>query len=103
MDMAMPVMNGLYATRQILETKPTTKVLILSAYNDEIYIQEAMNAGAMGYLLKQTAGYYVCQAVRGVHRGRNYFGPSVVKRFVQLIPKKKPKPAQTKIRTLVVR
>src|ERR1035438_7247007 len=50
MDVAMPLLNGLQATRQILKAAPTTKVLMLSAHGDEVYVEEATNSGAMGYL-----------------------------------------------------
>jgi two-component system nitrate/nitrite response regulator NarL len=56
MDVTMPgILNGLQATRQILKVAPATKVLMLSAYNDEVYVEEAINSGAMGYLVKQIA------------------------------------------------
>src|SRR5439155_6280492 len=55
MDIAMPLLNGLEATRQILKEIPGTKVLILSSYGDDEYVQQFTEAGAAGYLLKQTA------------------------------------------------
>src|SRR5208283_2577558 len=55
MDVAMPLLNGLQATCQLLQAAPATKVLMLSAHSDEAYIEAATNSGAMGYLLKQTA------------------------------------------------
>src|SRR5258705_13933270 len=55
-DIAMPVLNGLEATRQINRAVPTTKVLILSSYSDDEYISQATEAGAVGYLVKQTEG-----------------------------------------------
>ncbi len=83
MDVAMPVLNGLEALRQIIKAVPATKVLMLSTYNDEVYIAEAMHAGAMGYLIKQTAFDCVCEAIREVNLGRKIFSPSVPKRFQQ--------------------
>jgi DNA-binding NarL/FixJ family response regulator len=77
MDVTMPLLNGLQATRQILEAVPTTKVLMLSAYNDEAYVVEAINSGAMGYLLKQTSADSVCLAIREVHKGKTFFSPSI--------------------------
>src|SRR5471030_450607 len=53
MDIAMPLLNGLEATRQILKVFPATKVLILSAYSDPEYVEQVVKAGAMGYLVKQ--------------------------------------------------
>src|SRR5438445_12318815 len=55
-DVAMPVLNGLEATRQINRAVPTTKVLILSSYSDDEYVSQATDAGAVGYLIKQLAG-----------------------------------------------
>src|SRR6266705_446580 len=55
MDIAMPVLNGLEATRQITRAIPSTKVLILSSYSDDEYVQQLTQAGAAGYLVKQTA------------------------------------------------
>jgi len=77
MDVAMPLLDGLQATCQILKAVPSTKVLILSAHSDEAYIVEAMNSGAMGYLLKQTSADNVCHAIREVHKGNTFFSPSI--------------------------
>src|ERR1700690_2703578 len=77
MDVAMPVLNGLKASRQILEAAPTTKVLMLSAYNDEAYVKESNNSGAMGYLIKQTCADRVCHAIREIQKGNKFFSPSI--------------------------
>ena len=81
MDIAMPLLNGLKATRQILKATPATKVLMLSAHSDEAYIIESVNCGAMGYLLKQTSADTVCTAIREVHEGNTFFSPSIPKRL----------------------
>ncbi len=73
MDMAMPLLNGLQATREILIAAPATKVLMLSAHSDEAYVEEATNSGAMGYLLKQTSAGSVCLAIREVQKGNTPF------------------------------
>src|SRR6185369_15355366 len=62
MDIAMPLLNGLEATRQVLKEVPGTKVLILSSYSDDEYVQQLTEAGAAGYLLKQTAAAYLLKA-----------------------------------------
>jgi DNA-binding NarL/FixJ family response regulator len=80
MDIAMPLMNGLEATRQVLKVVPATKVLILSAHSDDAYVQEAASAGAKGFLLKQTSSHEVCRAIREVQKGNTFFSPSVSKR-----------------------
>ena len=66
MDVAMPLLNGLQATCQILKAFPATKVLILSSHSDEAYVVEAVNSGANGYLIKTTAAKDVCDAIREV-------------------------------------
>jgi len=84
MDIAMPLLNGLEATRQIFKSYPATKVLILSAHNDDAYVKSAAECGAAGFLLKQTSAHEVCRAVREVHMGKTFFSPSVSKRFDRL-------------------
>jgi len=81
MDVTMPFLNGLQATCQILKAVPASKVLILSAHNDEAYIVEAVNSGAMGYLIKQTSADCVCHAIREVQKGNTFFSPSIPKRL----------------------
>jgi DNA-binding NarL/FixJ family response regulator len=81
MDIAMPLLNGLEATRQVLEAVPTTKVLILSAHNEDAYVNNATESGAVGFLLKQTSSHVVCQAIREVHKGKTFFSPSIAKRI----------------------
>jgi DNA-binding NarL/FixJ family response regulator len=80
MDIAMPMLNGLEATRQVLKACPDTKVLILSAHNDDAYVTNAAEAGAVGFLLKQTSAHEVCRAIREVEKGRKFFSPSVSRR-----------------------
>lgn len=87
MDVAMPLLNGLQATCQILKAVPASKVLILSAHSDEAYVVEAVKSGAMGYLIKQTSVESVCHAIREVHKGKTFFSPSIPKRLQKRIPK----------------
>jgi DNA-binding NarL/FixJ family response regulator len=79
MDVAMPLLNGLKATVQILKAVPATKVLMLSTHSDEAYVVEAVLCGAMGYLIKQTSVDNVCTALREVHKGNTFFSPSIPK------------------------
>ena len=79
MDIAMPLLNGLEATRQVLKAVPATKVLILSAHSDDAYVKSATESGAVGFLLKQTSTQDVCQAIREVHKGNTFFSPSIAK------------------------
>ncbi len=80
MDISMPLLNGLEATRQILAAQPGSKILILSAHSDESYVDRVMELGASGYLIKQTAGSVLPEAVREIHKGRTFFSPTVAKR-----------------------
>jgi DNA-binding NarL/FixJ family response regulator len=81
MDIAMPLLNGLQATRQILKANPAVKVLMLSAHNDDAYVQNATESGAVGFLLKQTSSHDVCRAIREVQKGKVFFNPSISRRF----------------------
>lgn len=82
MDIAMPLLNGLEATRQILHRVPKTKVIILSAHNDDAYVKQAIDVGASGYLLKQISGTVLPKAIREVHQGTSCFSPTVYRRLV---------------------
>lgn len=75
MDVAMPLLNGLQATRQLLKAVPATKVLMLSVHDDEVYVEEAAKSGAMGYLIKHTAVNSLCRAIQDVHKGKTFFKP----------------------------
>ncbi len=79
MDIAMPQLNGLEATRQILGSNSSTKVIILSAHADDAYVEQAIAAGAVGYVIKQSSSHALCQAIREVHKGNTFFSPSIGK------------------------
>jgi len=81
MDIAMPQLNGLEATRQILKAVPGTKVLILSAHSDDAYVEHATENGAVGFLLKQTSSHDLSRAIREVQKGNTFFSPSIDKRL----------------------
>src|SRR5512140_795846 len=81
MDIAMPLLNGLEATKQILKLSPTTKVLVLTSYGDDECVEQLMQAGAAGYLIKQTAANDLLKAIREVQRGNAFFSPSIAKRL----------------------
>ncbi len=98
MDIAMPLLNGLEATRQVLKAVPATKIIILSAHSDDAYVKNAIESGAMGFLLKQTSAQDVCRAIREVQKGKTFFSPAISKRQDRInlksldhagIPKKK--------------
>jgi DNA-binding NarL/FixJ family response regulator len=77
MDIAMPELNGIEATRQIHDASPSTQVLILSMHSTTEHIFRALRAGARGYLLKDSAGTEVVDAVRAVHAGRRYLSQKI--------------------------
>jgi DNA-binding NarL/FixJ family response regulator len=79
MDIAMPLLNGLQATRQIMDTFPSTRVLILSANSDPEYVMQAVTSGASGYLIKQSSTQFLPQAIREVLKGNTYFSASIAK------------------------
>ena len=81
MDIAMPLLNGLEATRQIRKAVPATKVLILSAHSDDAYVEQVIALGAAGYLIKQTSAHLLSKAIREVHKGNTFFSPSIAKRL----------------------
>lgn len=84
MDIAMPLLNGLEATRQILKVAPATRILVLSAHSDDAYVEQVMALGAAGYLTKQTAAHVLPKAIRDVANGKTHFSPSVAKRISQI-------------------
>jgi DNA-binding NarL/FixJ family response regulator len=77
MDIAMPELNGIEATQQIHDASPSTQVLILSMHSTTEHIFRALQAGARGYLLKDSAGTEVVDAVRAVHAGRRYLSQKI--------------------------
>lgn len=81
MDIAMPVLNGLEATRQITRAMPRTKVIVLSSYCDDAYVQQLTEAGAVGYLVKQTAATDLLKAIHEAQKGNAYFSPAIAKRL----------------------
>jgi DNA-binding NarL/FixJ family response regulator len=79
MDIAMPLLNGLEATRQIRKDFPETRVLILSAHSDDSYVEQVIELGGAGFLLKQTSSHVLATAIREVQKGNTFFSPSVAK------------------------
>ena len=87
MDIGLPALNGVEATRQIAKAVPGTRVLILSAYGDDAYVEQVMAAGASGYLLKQSSLAALARAIRQVHAGNTFFSPAIASRMSALTRK----------------
>lgn len=77
MDVGMPVLNGIEATKTIVAENPATAVIILSMYSDESYVMRALKAGARGYLLKDSAPADLISAIQAVSQGKSFFSPKV--------------------------
>ena len=92
MDVVMPRLNGIEATKQIKRTNPTTAVLILSAYDDDRYVLGLLDAGAAGYLLKNATGQEVIQSIRSVHAGESVLHPAVAARLLSRAARSSPRP-----------
>jgi DNA-binding NarL/FixJ family response regulator len=87
MDVAMAWLNGLEAARQILETAPGTRIIILSAHTDDAYVTGATKSGAVGFMLKHCSARDLSEGIREVSKGNTFFGPNVTK----LLPEHKRK------------
>jgi len=83
MDVAMPILNGIEAARQITAKLPQTAVVFLSMHGDESYVLRALKAGARAYLLKDSAEYDLIQAVKAVSEGKAFFSPAISKMLVE--------------------
>lgn len=83
MDVAMPNLNGIEATRQITTALPKVAVVVLSMHSDESYVMRALKAGAKGYLLKDSAEADLIQAIRTVVTGKSYFSAAVSKMLLE--------------------
>lgn len=83
LDLSMPLLNGIEAARQIAKEVPSAKVLILSAFSDDRHVQHAIEAGAAGYLTKETTANDLFQAIREIANGNTFFSPSVARRLLQ--------------------
>lgn len=81
MDIAMPLLSGLEATRQITRLVPGARVLILSSYSDDEYVHQLTEAGGAGYLLKQSAVTDVVRAIREAKKGNAFYSPAISKRL----------------------
>lgn len=79
MDISMPLLNGLEATRQIREKLPQCKILVLTVHDNREYVHQILKAGASGYLVKKTAASTLFEAIQAVYQGEAFFSPSISK------------------------
>lgn len=100
MDIAMPLLNGLEATRQILKLHPAAKIIILSAHSDDEYVKQVVKLGAAGYLIKQTSAQNLVRAIREVQKGKIFFSPAISKRFHDLYQKSSDRMGRSKIKNV---
>jgi DNA-binding NarL/FixJ family response regulator len=77
MDISMPRMDGIEATKQICGICPHTQIVMLTIYNSAEHVQRALRAGAAGYVLKDAAGQELVAAVRALHKGGHYYSPQI--------------------------
>ena len=77
LDIGMPLLNGIEATRQIIRRAPAVRILILSMHSDQAYVTQAVQAGARGYLLKESAGSELIAAIAAIAAGESFFSPAV--------------------------
>jgi DNA-binding NarL/FixJ family response regulator len=83
MDVAMPILNGIEAARQISGKYPQVAIVFLSMHSDEAYVLKALKAGARAYLLKDSAEYDLIHAVKAVSEGKAFFSPAISKMLVE--------------------
>jgi DNA-binding NarL/FixJ family response regulator len=95
MDLKMPVMNGVEAARQIRAKYPQVKVLVLTTYDDDEWVFDAINAGASGYLLKDTPRDEVVKIIRGTISGKVYLDPSVAGKILEQVSSHQTQPPTT--------
>lgn len=108
MDMRMPVMDGISATQIITERFPSIKVLVLTTFDDDKYISDAIRAGAKGYLLKDMPSEELAQAIRFVHKGYTQMAPGLLEKIIAKTPaaapvSQKKAPDQQELSTLTNR
>ncbi|MEA5552472.1 response regulator transcription factor [Anabaena cylindrica UHCC 0172] len=93
MDIRMPIMDGVAATKEIQKSFPRTKILVLTTFDDDEYVKAALQNGAMGYLLKDTPSEELAVAIRAVDKGYSQLGPGIIKKLVTQFPANAPIPS----------
>ncbi|ABX04811.1 MAG TPA: DNA-binding response regulator [Herpetosiphon sp.] len=97
MDLKMPIMNGIEATRQISAAQPLVKILVLTTYDDDEWLFEAIRAGAAGYLLKDMAHSDLVSAIRGTVSGKAYVDPNVTARLLSQVATSRNQPPASQL------
>ena len=92
LDIRMPNCNGIELAKWIRRNHSRVRILILTAYDDAPYIKAVLEAGAQGYMLKTTDPLTIIQAVRDIHNGQSFVGPSIAERMMQVIATREPSP-----------
>jgi DNA-binding NarL/FixJ family response regulator len=92
MDVRMPVMDGVAATREITKRFAGTKILVLTTFDDDEYVAAALRHGAMGYLLKDTPSEELAAAIRAIHKGYTQLAPGLVEKIIAKVPTASPAP-----------
>jgi DNA-binding NarL/FixJ family response regulator len=103
MDLKMPGVNGVEATRQIRARFPQVKVLVLTTYDDDEWVFDAVRAGASGYLLKDTPREKVVEAIRGTAEGKSFVDPAVTGRLLEQVTGQQPPPGSRRLDELTER
>jgi NarL family two-component system response regulator LiaR len=92
MDLKMPVMNGIEATREIHAKFPNIKILVLTTYDDDEWVFDAIRAGASGYLLKDTSRQKIIEAIRGTMDGKSFIDPAIAGKLLNQVASKQTQP-----------
>ena len=102
LDISMPLLRGLEAARELKGTYPKIKVLLLTMHRKKDFLQQGIEAGADGFMLKEDADYGLIQAIQAIRRGEKYFSPLLVAKLAELAEKKsKPDPLTNRERQIV--
>jgi DNA-binding NarL/FixJ family response regulator len=102
LDISMPLLRGLEAARELRVTYPKIKILLLTMHRKKDFLQQAIEAGADGFMLKEDADYGLIQAIQSLRRGEKYFSPLVMAELAELAEKKpKPDPLTNRERQIV--
>ena len=92
MDLKMPIMNGIEATREIRTKFPNIKILVLTTYDDDEWVFDAIRAGASGYLLKDTPRQKIVEAIRGTMDGKSFVDPAIAGKLLNQVASKQTQP-----------